>query len=262
LRPPVSAFWYECPETGVTAQGHDHISAKFTGTTVKVSPGTLAKGLYVNLKQRSNEEYHVTHCSAYVNGFLTGNLGIGLADRVVISCSTTGLRAIYDFKSESWLGKNKFGVEGKVFRFQPTFNQNETEADLPPTNFKLSDVKSEDLIAIIDGSWRGIINITSNGSEPKLLLDMSLLEPLPKNIKPLKEMGPLESRVVWEEVSSAILAREFSRATKAKHALEDRQRQAAALRAETAIPWTPAYFHTREGAPHRPYLLSDASPSY
>jgi len=139
--PPVSAFWYECPETGVTAQGHDHLSARFTGTTVKISPGSFARGIYINLSKRDNEEYHMTHCSAYVHGFLTGSLGIGLSDQVVISCSLTGLRAVYEFKTESWIGKNKYAIEGIIYRFQPTSSEGTSDADLPPANFKFSDIK-------------------------------------------------------------------------------------------------------------------------
>jgi hypothetical protein len=30
--PPISAFWYECKETGVVACGMDQVKAKFSGT--------------------------------------------------------------------------------------------------------------------------------------------------------------------------------------------------------------------------------------
>lgn len=261
--PPVSAFWYECPETGVTAQGHDHLSAKFTGTNVKISPGSLARGMYINLSKRDNEEYHITHCSAYVHGFLTGNLGIGLSDKVVVSCPLTGLRAVYEFKPERWIGKNRYAVEGKVFRFQPTFSESTSEADLPTSSFKFSDVKDEDLIASINGSWRDKVYIDLKELKKQdILVDMSTLEPLAKTVKPREEMGPMESHRIWDEVTTNILNKEFSRATKAKIALEDHQRELARQRAESDTPWEPAYFYTKSGEEHKPYLKANVELKY
>lgn len=260
--PPVSAFWYECPETGVTAQGHDHLSAKFTGTTVKISPGSLARGMYINLSKRDNEEYHVTHCTAYIHGFLSGKLGVGLSDQVVVSCPSTGLRAVYVFKSEPWIGKNRYAVEGKVFRFEPTFKETTTEADLPPSSFKLSSVDEEALVASINGCWKEKIFVEFKGSQQEILIDMSTLEPLPKVIKPRDQMGPLESHNVWDEVTTNLLNKDFSRATKAKIALEDQQRELARQRAEAGTPWEPAYFYTKPGEEHKPYFKDNVNPKY
>ncbi|KAJ9072767.1 hypothetical protein DSO57_1023801 [Entomophthora muscae] len=261
--PPVSAFWYECPETGVTAQGHDHLSAKFTGTSVKVVPGNLAKGVYINLSKRDNEEYHLTHGAAYIHGFLTGNLGMGLSDKVIVSCPLTGIRAVYEFKSESWIGKNKYLFEGKVFRFKPTFENGTTEADLPPDSFKLSDVSDSELIAKMHGSWRGKAFITRKDSkESELLVDLESLEALPKIVKPQEEMGSLESRNVWQEVTTNILSREFSKATKAKLAIEEQQREKTRQRTENGAPWSPTFFYTKAGEEHRPYLKPNVTPKY
>ena len=35
--PPVSAFYVDCPEKGISAKGYDQLSAKFTGTSVRPS---------------------------------------------------------------------------------------------------------------------------------------------------------------------------------------------------------------------------------
>ncbi|KAI9295616.1 hypothetical protein K502DRAFT_303490 [Neoconidiobolus thromboides FSU 785] len=258
--PPVSALWYECPETGVVAQGNDHITAKFTGTTVKVIPGELARGIYITLRNRDNEEYHLTHGSAYVQGFLSGSLGVGLADSVVISCPATKLRAVIEFKPEKFFGKNKFGVDGALFQFNPTFTTSTTEADLPPSNFKLSDISKSDLICKINGSWRDKIYLETSAKEKEILIDLNGLKPLQKIIKPMEEMSELESRKVWKEVTDNILIKEFSKATKAKVHIEDIQRDKAKKRGDT--PWEPTFFYSKEDEQHKQHLKPGVDINY
>lgn len=70
--PPVSAYYIECPEKGISACGFDQISAKFTGTSIRVSPGSFNHGIYVTLHNCNNEEYHMTHPTAFLGGLLRG----------------------------------------------------------------------------------------------------------------------------------------------------------------------------------------------
>lgn len=70
--PPVSAFYVDCPQKGISARGFDQISAKFTGTSIRVTPGTFNEGIFITLRQWDNEEYHLTHPAAFLGGFLRG----------------------------------------------------------------------------------------------------------------------------------------------------------------------------------------------
>jgi hypothetical protein len=70
--PPVSAFYIDCPEKGISAKGYDQLSAKFTGTSVRVVAGAHNLGIFINLKNRDNEEYQLTHPAAYLGGILRG----------------------------------------------------------------------------------------------------------------------------------------------------------------------------------------------
>lgn len=70
--PPVSAFYIDCPEKGIIARGYDQLSAKFTGTSIRVTAGSHNLGIYITLKNRGDEEYQMTHPSAYLGGFLRG----------------------------------------------------------------------------------------------------------------------------------------------------------------------------------------------
>ncbi|CAG8700097.1 163_t:CDS:2, partial [Scutellospora calospora] len=98
--PPVSAFHYNCEETGVSAYGMDHISAKFTGTSVKIGPGDQNKGIYINLAKRDNEEYLLTHPVASVQGWLKLSLYIAVGECCIITCPKTKLKTILEYKEE------------------------------------------------------------------------------------------------------------------------------------------------------------------
>jgi hypothetical protein len=72
--PPVSAFYIDCPEKGITAKGFDQLSAKFTGTSIRVIAGAHNLGIFITLEKRDNEEYQLTHPAAYLGGLLRGKL--------------------------------------------------------------------------------------------------------------------------------------------------------------------------------------------
>lgn len=71
--PPVSAWWAECPERDVFARGYDQLSAKFTGTSIRVTPGVHNLGIFVTLR-KYDEEYRMTHPAAYLGGILRGGM--------------------------------------------------------------------------------------------------------------------------------------------------------------------------------------------
>lgn len=64
----------ECPEKGISGRGFDQISANFTGTRIRVSPGVYNHGIYVHLQQH-DETYHLTHPTAHLGGILKGMQG-------------------------------------------------------------------------------------------------------------------------------------------------------------------------------------------
>ena len=70
--PPVSAFYIDCPEKGLIARGFDQLSAKFTGTSIRVIPGAHNLGIFIEVQKRDNEQYQLTHPAAYLGGLLRG----------------------------------------------------------------------------------------------------------------------------------------------------------------------------------------------
>lgn len=73
-------------------------------------------------------------------------------------------------------------------------------------------------------------------------MDLSPLVVVPKVVRPLEEQLPNESRKLWDEVTSNLLKKEFSEATRMKQVIEQKQRDIAAERKRTNQPFVPAYF--------------------
>lgn len=142
--PPVSAFYVDCPEKGLTARGFDQLSAKFTGTSIKVTPGEHNLGIFITLAKRDGETYQLTHPAAHLGGLLRGSLSLTVGDQCYITCTKTKIKTILHYMEEGWLGKTQNKVEGVVFRYDP-------EKD---DKVRIRDVPEKDVLARISGNWR------------------------------------------------------------------------------------------------------------
>ncbi|GES65577.1 oxysterol-binding protein-like protein 1 [Aspergillus terreus] len=231
--PPVSAFFIDCRETGVSARGFDQISAKFTGTSIRVTPGQHNLGIFVNIEKRDNEEYQLTHPAAHLGGLMRGALTITVSDTCYITCAKTRIKVILQYLEEGWIGRAQNKVEGVIFRYDPDND----------TTTRVKDVPEGDVLAKISGSWHGKVFYTVPGTnEPQLLIDITPLFPAPKNVPPSEEQLSNESRKFWSNVTEAILDKRYSQATKLKQEIEERQRQKAAERQEKNETWQPRFF--------------------
>jgi oxysterol-binding protein-related protein 9/10/11 len=108
--PPVSAYYANCPARKIEMLGIDQISARVSGTTVRVGPGELNKGIFVRLTggHGEGETYQITHPVASVNGILRGSFYVTLGDATIITCtgskSGQNLRAVIEYKEEVYHG--------------------------------------------------------------------------------------------------------------------------------------------------------------
>jgi hypothetical protein len=142
--PPVSAFYVECPEKGISAKGFDQLSAKFTGTSIKVTPGEHNLGIFITLHKRDEEQYQLTHPAAHLGGLLRGSLSVTVGDQCYITCTKTKIKTILHYLEEGWLGKAQNKVEGVVFKYDP---ENDTIQ-------RIRDVPENDILAKISGNWK------------------------------------------------------------------------------------------------------------
>ncbi|KAF2100099.1 hypothetical protein NA57DRAFT_38761 [Rhizodiscina lignyota] len=236
--PPVSAFYIDCPEKGIIARGYDQLSAKFTGTSIRVTAGSHNLGIYITLQNRGDEEYQLTHPAAYLGGFLRGSLNVTVADQCFITCPKNRIKVILHYVEEGWIGRTQNKVEGIIFNYDP---QNDKYT-------KMKDVPDKDILGRIEGVWVDKVYYTlgsqpfSKNPEKFLLADMGPLTVVPKDVPSMDQQLPNESRRYWKDVTSAIKNKQYSLATTLKQEIEERQRQKAAERKETAAEWQPRFF--------------------
>ncbi|KAH9822204.1 hypothetical protein DFH28DRAFT_1103683 [Melampsora americana] len=239
--PPISCFWYESrpisrnesdgseSSSNVIAYGVDQISAKFTGTSVKVFPGPMNKGIYVKLPRR-DEEYEITHPTATITGLLRASPYVVISDYTYITCRGAGsqerFRTMISYTEESWIGKARFALEGIIFLTK-------SEDEISEWT-KLKHVPAERIQCRFHGTWRGEIyyTLTAEPSETKLLIDLTQLNPLPKIVKPEQNQTSKESRKFWSELTNLIKSKNYSEATKVKQIIEQNQRDLAGKRKE------------------------------
>lgn len=148
--PPVSAFYVSCPEKGLHARGFDQISAKFTGTAIKVSPGEHNLGIFVTLEKRDNETYQLKHPAAHLGGILRGSLSVSVGDVAYVTCPQTKLKAILNYVEDGWLGRAQNKVEGVIFKYDP-------EKD---DKLRIKDVPDSDVVARLGGAWKDRVVFT------------------------------------------------------------------------------------------------------
>ena len=269
--PPVSAFWVDCPVKGISARGFDQLSAKFTGTSVRVTPGVHNLGIFIQLARRNNEEYQLTHPTAHLGGIIRGSLAVTVADTCFVTCPKTRTKTILQYLEEGWLGKTQNKVNGIVFRYDPE-NDKST---------RIKDVPEKDILARIEGCWHDQVHFTQSGSkvtrfdllpasvksiqltwyelfqDSNLLIDLKPLWPVPKIIPPEEQQLPNESRRFWHGVTAAILSKQYAQATKVKQELEERQREKATQREKEGKEWRPRFFKDPVTPDGRPELTED-----
>jgi len=76
----------------------------------------------------------------------------------------------------------------------------------------------------------------------------------PKSLPPDDMQLENESLQLWGDVTKAILAKQFSKATTVKQELEERQREKARERERTGEVWKPVFFEQVTGNGGKPQL--------
>ena len=164
-----------------------------------------------------------------------------------------------------------FALEGVIH----TYEEGETKHE---EWTKAKHVPADRIVAYFDGSWKGRIRYRlANGStlapgtsspvpsvatsrsdlttgvedEWATLIDISTLHPIPKTVRPMGSQLPTESRKLWDSVTSRLLRKEYSEATKFKQAIEQKQRDDAAERCNKGVECV----HPVISPPELPHLI-------
>lgn len=80
---------------------------------------------------------------------------------------------------------------------------------------------------------------------------------MPKTVPPEDQQLPNESRRFWQDVTRAILAREYGSATTLKQQIEERQREKAAQRQARQEEWRPRFFTGATTPVGRPEMTAE-----
>ncbi|RFN45677.1 hypothetical protein FIE12Z_10052 [Fusarium flagelliforme] len=250
--PPVSAFNVTCPEKGITARGFDQITAKFTGTSVKVLPGEHNMGIFITLDKRDGETYQLTHPAAHLGGLLRGALSVSVSEFAYITCPKTKIKAILHYVEEGWLGRTTNKIDGVIFKYDP---ENDDKS-------RVQDVPDEDVLARLSGPWKERVVFTLGPRPVKsvpveeqfVIIDIAPLNVAPKILPPKEKQLPNESLTLWGGVTDAIHAKQFSKATQVKVELEEAQREKARQREANNETWQPVFFKHVTGNDGKPDL--------
>ncbi|XP_019389081.1 PREDICTED: oxysterol-binding protein-related protein 10, partial [Crocodylus porosus] len=261
--PPVSCFYCECKEKKMCVNAHVWTKSKFMGMSIGVSMvgevfailgrvmllqtccfGSAkwrAKGVRKRISLVSQEclcnssvieqsvlylmdheeEYVFTLPSAYARSILTIPW-VELGGKVSINCAKTGYSATVTFHTKPFYG-------GKVHRVTAEVKHNPTGT----------------IVCKAQGEWNGMLEFTYSNGETKVI-DTTKLPVIRKKIRPIVKQGPLESRHLWQHVTSCLKEGNIDAATEHKHRLEERQRVEEGQRVAINALWKPKYF-TREG---------------
>ncbi|KAI8144394.1 hypothetical protein BJV82DRAFT_607205 [Fennellomyces sp. T-0311] len=215
--PPISSYFYSCPEHHILIEGDIKPKSRFLGN----SAGTLMHGeSYIVLTDRHNERYEILMPNIYARGILFGTMTLELGDSSKVRCVTSDLSCELDFKTKGFFSGQWNSVVGKIKK-----------------------ESTQEVLCEITGQWSNelYIKYLKTGNK-ELLFDVKKAAIFPKTVKPEEEQDDYESRRLWSKVTAAIKNRDMDTATNEKTLVEDSQRAKARDREESGKTWRPTFF--------------------
>ncbi|CAO3622126.1 unnamed protein product [Cunninghamella blakesleeana] len=215
--PPISAYFYSCPDHKVIIAGDIRPKSRFYGNSV----GTIMEGSsHVILTDRYNERYDIEMPNMYARGVLFGTMTLELGDKSKVSCKSSDLSCELEFKTKGFFSGQWNSVVGKI--------KKET---------------TQEVLYEISGQWSNELYIKNCKTSQKILLfDAKNAPVVPKEVVPETEQETYESRKLWSKLTEAIKNRDMDGATDAKTTVEDAQRQLAKEREANGTKWHPRFF--------------------
>ncbi|CDW58950.1 PH and Oxysterol BP domain containing protein [Trichuris trichiura] len=211
--PPVSAFYVEYPSKQLQVNGQIWTKSKFLGLSMAVH--NVGQTCLSVLKH--NEEYIFDFPSGYGRSILT-TPWVEFGGKCSIRCDKTGYSVDLEFQTKPFYNGKVHCVKADLYR------------PFEKTSF-----------ATVRGHWNACMTIKTSNSE-EVFLDVRRLDPAKKICQPVLEQKSNESRRLWRHVTVALKEKDVHKATKCKFWLEQRQRDAAKIRALKNIKWQPVLF--------------------
>ncbi|XP_011150267.1 oxysterol-binding protein-related protein 9 [Harpegnathos saltator] len=218
--PPVSAFYAEHVGKNISFGAHVWTKSKFLGLSIGVH--NVGKG-WVNVLQHG-EEYVLTFPNGYGRSILTIPW-VELGGTVTISCLQTGYHATIEFLTKPFYGGKRNRITCQAFQ----------AGDKKP-------------FLVINGEWSGMMEAKWSDGKSEIFADVKELSTERKLVKTVCEQEECESRRVWRDVTVGLRINDMDKATAAKCAIEQKQRDEARVRKENNITWqTKLFKETKDG---------------
>ncbi|GIX97682.1 oxysterol-binding protein-related protein 9 [Caerostris darwini] len=213
--PPISAFYAEHVNKGISCSAHIWTKSKFLGLSIGVQ--NIGEAIINVLKH--NEEYVLTFPSGFGRSIL-GTPWIELGGAVTVTCAKTKYYANIEFITRPIYGGKKHRINAQLFY----------------------DEEKKPFLTVT-GEWNGIMETKGANGETEVFVDTRTIPIIKKRVKPLVEQEEYESRKLWKDVTTALRIRNVEAATEAKYMLEQKQRQEAKQRLEDKTKWETRAFH-------------------
>ncbi|KAF9410926.1 Oxysterol binding protein, partial [Podila epigama] len=205
--PPIMAFHLENKQAGVVLEGHCGQKSRFA---MPAGIDVSQTGHAVLTLPQFQESYFITLPALNVRGMITGKPSVELSGATFI-ISSAGQMATIEYSTRGYFS-------GEKHSFKAT----------------LKNLEGGPAFYSAQGTWSGMSTYTSS-AEPSvsdLFFDSKNDPSVPPKVKPLEELGPLESHKVWSKVTHAINAKDYATASREKTLLEEAQRVLAKSRKE------------------------------
>ncbi|KAJ8520354.1 hypothetical protein ONZ45_g2838 [Pleurotus djamor] len=221
--PPISAFFYISPANRVTILGELKPKSKFLGNSVST---TMEGENRVRLLGAMDDgEYVITMPNMYARGILFGKMVLELGDTCIAKNEKHDLYCDLEFKTKGFFSGTYNAIAGRVRK------------------------KTND-IGEISGRWSHVMDFKESKTGKKRVLFDAVKDGqriCPKWVAPEEEQEHNESRRLWRDLTTAIIAKDMVAATTAKSAVEDAQREERRIRDEKGVQHVPRFFKLKDG---------------
>lgn len=200
-------FHLENKKAGVILEGHCGQKSRFA---LPAGIDVSQTGHAILTLPKFNETYLVTLPTLNVRGVITGKPTVELSGTTYI-VSSVGLMATIEYSTRGFFSGEKHSFKAV-----------------------LKSLEDGDTFYTAQGVWNGVSTYTSasNPEETYLFLDSENDKGVTPEVKPMKEMGPLESHKLWVKVTHAINTKDYATASREKSQIEEAQRLLARKRKE------------------------------
>lgn len=170
-------------------------------------------------------EYIITMPNMYARGILFGKMVLELGDTCIAKNDNTHLYCDLDFKTKGFFSGTYNAISGRVRR------------------------NSSD-IGEISGKWSHAMEIKNiKTGQKRILFDVAKdgQSPCPKWVPPESQQEPNESRRLWYDLTQAITTKDMNKATDAKMAVEEAQREQRRKMEDLGARHIQTFFEQRSG---------------